>query len=165
MAEHFAGTGRDLEHARAIADVGQRERQLMRFGMKQFARKGINSSDQIVEPPCMMLHSPKSVSFESGRNAMGCHSVNHQQVGRNQHTVVIIVGTYWYHSLFVSNNSTLSSPFRPAAVRKRLLYLPIDYGAVVGVVALLVTPVVTQLARSEERRVGKECRSRWSPYH
>ena len=22
-----------------------------------------------------------------------------------------------------------------------------------------------QLTRSEERRVGKECRSRWSPYH
>ena len=24
---------------------------------------------------------------------------------------------------------------------------------------------VTQIVRSEERRVGKECRSRWSPYH
>ena len=24
---------------------------------------------------------------------------------------------------------------------------------------------VIQRARSEERRVGKECRSRWSPYH
>ena len=24
---------------------------------------------------------------------------------------------------------------------------------------------VQYLARSEERRVGKECRSRWSPYH
>ena len=24
---------------------------------------------------------------------------------------------------------------------------------------------VQQLLRSEERRVGKECRSRWSPYH
>ena len=24
---------------------------------------------------------------------------------------------------------------------------------------------VIHLARSEERRVGKECRSRWSPYH
>ena len=24
---------------------------------------------------------------------------------------------------------------------------------------------VTNDARSEERRVGKECRSRWSPYH
>ena len=24
---------------------------------------------------------------------------------------------------------------------------------------------LTVLVRSEERRVGKECRSRWSPYH
>src|SRR5256885_17014830 len=24
---------------------------------------------------------------------------------------------------------------------------------------------VSELGRSEERRVGKECRSRWSPYH
>ena len=24
---------------------------------------------------------------------------------------------------------------------------------------------VNKLCRSEERRVGKECRSRWSPYH
>src|SRR5256885_16511813 len=26
-------------------------------------------------------------------------------------------------------------------------------------------PIAEQLSRSEERRVGKECRSRWSPYH
>ena len=26
-------------------------------------------------------------------------------------------------------------------------------------------PEVLVLDRSEERRVGKECRSRWSPYH
>ena len=26
-------------------------------------------------------------------------------------------------------------------------------------------PIAGQLCRSEERRVGKECRSRWSPYH
>ena len=26
-------------------------------------------------------------------------------------------------------------------------------------------PIVKQVFRSEERRVGKECRSRWSPYH
>ena len=24
---------------------------------------------------------------------------------------------------------------------------------------------ITETLRSEERRVGKECRSRWSPYH
>ena len=28
---------------------------------------------------------------------------------------------------------------------------------------LIDTP--DRIARSEERRVGKECRSRWSPYH
>ena len=26
-------------------------------------------------------------------------------------------------------------------------------------------PILKKLGRSEERRVGKECRSRWSPYH
>ena len=26
-------------------------------------------------------------------------------------------------------------------------------------------PIDVMLMRSEERRVGKECRSRWSPYH
>ena len=25
--------------------------------------------------------------------------------------------------------------------------------------------LITEVSRSEERRVGKECRSRWSPYH
>src|SRR3712207_1552369 len=29
----------------------------------------------------------------------------------------------------------------------------------------VVAEAVTRLSRSEERRVGKECRSRWSPYH
>ena len=35
--------------------------------------------------------------------------------------------------------------------------------AALGVVFFLVIPFT--LHRSEERRVGKECRSRWSPYH
>ena len=29
----------------------------------------------------------------------------------------------------------------------------------------MMDQMVGQLGRSEERRVGKECRSRWSPYH
>ena len=32
-----------------------------------------------------------------------------------------------------------------------------------GVIMDVTTP--EQARRSEERRVGKECRSRWSPYH
>ena len=35
---------------------------------------------------------------------------------------------------------------------------PKDYGNLLVIVAVKVE-------RSEERRVGKECRSRWSPYH
>src|SRR2546429_9000167 len=31
--------------------------------------------------------------------------------------------------------------------------------------AILMMPAEIRLTRSEERRVGKECRSRWSPYH
>ena len=29
----------------------------------------------------------------------------------------------------------------------------------------ILNAILSILSRSEERRVGKECRSRWSPYH
>ena len=32
-------------------------------------------------------------------------------------------------------------------------------------IVFIGTPIDDTIARSEERRVGKECRSRWSPYH
>src|SRR5256885_9232712 len=35
----------------------------------------------------------------------------------------------------------------------------------VNFMALLIRLITICLRRSEERRVGKECRSRWSPYH
>src|SRR3712207_9170338 len=39
-------------------------------------------------------------------------------------------------------------------------------GVIVGAqYAFLVVALIAVAARSEERRVGKECRSRWSPYH
>ena len=35
-----------------------------------------------------------------------------------------------------------------------------------GKTAVLVERIIQKITdRSEERRVGKECRSRWSPYH
>ena len=33
------------------------------------------------------------------------------------------------------------------------------------IVATLTSKAAKKYTRSEERRVGKECRSRWSPYH
>ena len=45
-------------------------------------------------------------------------------------------------------------------------YIGIDLGGT-NIAAALVDEQgkILGRARSEERRVGKECRSRWSPYH
>src|SRR3712207_9195381 len=40
-----------------------------------------------------------------------------------------------------------------------------DAGVAGAFTATTDSDLVTALIRSEERRVGKECRSRWSPYH
>ena len=53
----------------------------------------------------------------------------------------------------------LSAPAAPAPmVTKKILIKESNKGIEVG-------DVNNPTARSEERRVGKECRSRWSPYH
>ena len=43
--------------------------------------------------------------------------------------------------------------------------VPILDGSASAFVYLLQSAGIEILTRSEERRVGKECRSRWSPYH
>src|SRR5258708_38184237 len=48
--------------------------------------------------------------------------------------------------------------FRPRGSRRKA-------GLGFFVAPLLAMAIVRKLTRSEERRVGKECRSRWSPYH
>src|SRR3712207_9582811 len=62
---------------------------------------------------------------------------------------------------FISNHSSGRMGFAVAeAALKR--------GADVTIVAGATTakpPAGARTVRSEERRVGKECRSRWSPYH
>src|SRR2546422_9789557 len=56
-------------------------------------------------------------------------------------------------------------------VRVRVIQHPLDVAAflllvvAVGVFWSLPSDFTRRMKRSEERRVGKECRSRWSPYH
>ena len=48
----------------------------------------------------------------------------------------------------------------------RSVSLTLDWQRGVDLSEYVVTPTIKEIARrSEERRVGKECRSRWSPYH
>ena len=44
-----------------------------------------------------------------------------------------------------------------------VLYIPDDDTQVVTIIRVMYGG--RDVDRSEERRVGKECRSRWSPYH
>ena len=53
-------------------------------------------------------------------------------------------------------NSTTTRFFSPAKAPLR---------NVLGITKLAGQPGDRGFSRSEERRVGKECRSRWSPYH
>ena len=48
--------------------------------------------------------------------------------------------------------------------RLKALLKKADKAAVIGMTAAAVAMAALG-ARSEERRVGKECRSRWAPYH
>ena len=50
------------------------------------------------------------------------------------------------------------------AVGKITLNRPEQYNSFVREMALALQGTLKN-CRSEERRVGKECRSRWSPYH
>src|SRR5256885_7049682 len=43
--------------------------------------------------------------------------------------------------------------------------IDLSVGAVYALASVLAALVLHEFGGSEERRVGKECRSRWSPYH
>ena len=80
----------------------------------------------------------------------------------------------WYHAVApgilllltrigipVSTTFLVLSAFASTIVlEKMLLKSVVGYG-----LAAMVAYIAWIVVRSEERRVGKECRSRWSPYH
>src|SRR5258706_8253682 len=62
--------------------------------------------------------------------------------------------------------STLSlHPAREHGLEVRRLVFTSDHGYFDVFERRRFEPVMKLAFRSEERRVGKECRSRWSPYH
>src|SRR3989441_12687982 len=66
-------------------------------------------------------------------------------------------------ALLASNTSSLSIGQIASAMTQPARLVGMHFFNPVYVMKLV--EVVTHRRRSEERRVGKECRSRWSPYH
>src|SRR3990170_3920699 len=88
------------------------------------------------------------------------------------HNKVATYGTYAMHPVDARNFCQAEDVIRDDLVTGvQTCALPISplprlVPTTPGCRQLAVTPVPSSLlARSEERRVGKECRSRWSPYH
>src|SRR3989475_858819 len=66
----------------------------------------------------------------------------------------------WFRiKILLRNNPVLDRPDHERHVAREMPQM------VFGPVAFLEFLEVHEGVRSEERRVGKECRSRWSPYH
>src|SRR5687767_15857879 len=69
----------------------------------------------------------------------------------------------------VDRSITVSAPQRIAQTILSTSAATSDATALLPMLALTLTrklrPIAIGSVRSEERRVGKECRSRWSPYH
>ena len=69
----------------------------------------------------------------------------------NQKTAYEIVDCDW--SSDVCSSDLIENAF--VAALAEVINVPVSFGSVI---------VLSAVGRSEERRVGKECRSRWSPY-
>src|SRR5690554_8182933 len=84
-------------------------------------------------------------------------------------TAIVVVGNFQFSSVSLMVHTQF------ARVQKQDLTVtltdPVNQAALYGIArqpGVLYTEGRRQVAvelRSEERRVGKECRSRWSPYH
>src|ERR1022692_3916876 len=61
----------------------------------------------------------------------------------------------------------LSDPLDPNCAAGVIFFNNVGYLGMCGhgTIGLIATLAYMKRIRSEERRVGKECRSRWSPYH
>ena len=57
------------------------------------------------------------------------------------------------------------APFLYGLYWKKTTKAAIAVAYIWGCCLMIVQLLISLLLRSEERRVGKECRSRWSPYH
>src|ERR1051326_8339236 len=62
-------------------------------------------------------------------------------------------------------NTTVEAIAKRCQTSERGMRILCDFLTIMGMLTKQDNQYALTLDRSEERRVGKECRSRWSPYH
>ena len=95
----------------------------------------------------------------------GGHNAGHTLVIKGKKTVLHLIpsGILREDALCLIGNGVVLSP---AALMTEIAELEANGVEVRSRVKISpATPLIMPAERSEERRVGKECRSRWSPYH
>ena len=74
--------------------------------------------------------------------------------------------TFWERNYFVEWSPALEVLLTSNYLRGAISGLGlVNVGAALVELADVIGRRASKHSRSEERRVGKECRSRWSPYH
>jgi len=84
--------------------------------------------------------------------------------------IIVVYGALSYAILFLIIFAETGFVFTPFLPGDSLLFAAGAFAAlgsfnIFGLLIMLWVAAVLGDTRSEERRVGKECRSRWSPYH
>ena len=92
-------------------------------------------------------------------NIAGYGAQIHLGVEQDDHAV----GAFWKATRYLATGGDLNGFANPVQ-RDPVRGLPLTY-CLGWIGALRVVALLFSRSRSEERRVGKECRSRWSPYH
>src|SRR3712207_8443102 len=68
------------------------------------------------------------------------------------HSFYSVTPNTTYHYLVKATDASGQSSYKTGSVKSKARDILVDFSKIT-------------MIRSEERRVGKECRSRWSPYH
>ena len=96
---------------------------------------------------CLQLDSKMIISRIFCKSA--CNNTHFWKRAKDRGPALLL-----YHNIYMAEiNMYITRVGSSSVVRPKLSYVPRPTG------------LFLRLTRSEERRVGKECRSRWSPYH
>ena len=100
-------------------------------------------------------------------------------IGAAARALVRFANALWRGIRGADSSASSAGPYAVHLEFGRALLLALDFTIGSDVLKLAITPTLQDVSiaavvvgvravltlRSEERRVGKECRSRWSPYH